>query len=122
MLAVRVGSHDGYDRFVLEFSGAVPSYTVSIQSGTRFTSGGGQGQTVTLEGVNGVMVTLQHINWTAYKGPGEFLPRFVYLREARLIQNFEGTQQWALGVAGVPAIRVFTLTTPNRLVVDVAAR
>lgn len=118
---MRVGSHDGYDRFVLEFAGGIPSYTVSIQSGTTFTESP-KGGSVTLDGKAGVLITMQHINWTAYSGPTRFDPRFLYLRQALLIQNFEGTQQWALGIAGAPAIRVFTLSAPARLVIDVTAQ
>ncbi|HEX9097828.1 MAG TPA: hypothetical protein VF990_17210 [Candidatus Dormibacteraeota bacterium] len=116
--AVRVGAHPGYDRFVMEFSGPVPSYTVTPQSDSRFTPAP-KGGTVTLEGTNGVLITVQHVNWTAYAGPTSLRPEFTYLREARLIQNFEGVQQWGLGIAGVVAVRVFTLTSPARLVVDV---
>ncbi len=119
--AVRVGAHPGYDRFVIEFSEAVPTYTVTRQSDSRFTPMP-KGGTVTLEGTNGVLITLQHINWTAYAGPNSLRPDFTDLREARLIQNFEGVQQWALGIAGVAAVRVFTLTSPARLVVDVTAQ
>ncbi len=119
--AVRVGAHPGYDRFVIEFSGAVPDYTVTPQSDSRFTLTP-KGGTVTLEGTNGVLITLQHINWTAYAGPTSLRPEFTYLREARLIQNFEGVQQWGLGIAGVAAARVFTLTSPARLVVDVTTQ
>jgi hypothetical protein len=116
--AVRVGAHPGYDRLVIEFSGPVPSYTVTPQSDSRFTPAP-KGGTVTLEGTNGVLITVQHINWTAYAGPTSLRPEFTYLREARLIQNFEGVQQWGLGIAGVAAVRVFTLASPARLVVDV---
>jgi hypothetical protein len=119
--AVRAGAHPGYDRFVIEFSGAVPSYTVMPQSDSRFTLTP-KGGTVTLEGTNGVLVSLQHINWTAYAGPTSLQPDFAYLREARLIQNYEGVQQWALGIAGVAAVRVFSLTSPARLVMDVTAQ
>jgi chitodextrinase len=119
--AVRVGSHDGYDRLVMEFSGAVPSYTVSIQSGTQFTQAP-KGDTVTFEGSNGVLVTVKQIDWTAYAGPTAFDPRYLVLQQARLVQNFEGTQQWAMGIAGTPAVRVFTLSSPARLVIDVTAR
>jgi hypothetical protein len=119
--AVRVGAHPGYDRVVIEFSGAVPSYTVTPQSDSRFTLTP-KGGTVTLEGTNGVLITVQHINWTAYAGPTSLRPEFPYLREARLIQNFEGVQQWGLGIAGIVAVRVFTLTSPARLVVDVTAQ
>jgi hypothetical protein len=119
--AVRVGAHGGYDRFVIEFSGAVPSYTVTPQPDSRFTLTP-KGGTVTLEGTNGVLITVQHINWTAYAGPTSLRPEFTYLREARLIQNFEGVQQWGLGIAGIVAVRVFTLTSPARLIVDVTTQ
>jgi len=119
--AVRVGAHLGYDRFVLEFSGQLPTYSVTPQSDSRFTLSPKDG-TVTLEGTNGVLITVQHIDWTAYTGPTSLRPEFTYLREARLIQNFEGVQQWGLGIAGIVAVRVFTLTSPARLVVDVTTQ
>lgn len=119
--AVRVGAHPGYDRFVLEFSGPVPTYTVTPQSDSQFTLTP-KGGTVTLEGTNGVLITVQHIDWTAYTGPTSLRPEFTYLREARLIQNFEGVQQWGLGIAGVVAVRISTLTSPARLVVDVTTQ
>lgn len=119
--AVRVGAHPGYDRFVIDFSGAVPSYTVTPQANSQFTLTP-KGATVTREGTNGVLITVQPINWTAYAGPMSLRPEFTYLREARLVQNFEGVQQWGLGIAGVAAVRVFTLTAPARLVVDVTAQ
>ncbi|HSO93551.1 MAG TPA: hypothetical protein VLS53_03655 [Candidatus Dormibacteraeota bacterium] len=116
--AVRVGAHPGYDRFTIEFSGAVPGYTVALQSNSRFTLDP-KGGTVTLDGTNGVLISIQHINWTAYAGPTSLRPQLTYLREARLIQNFEGVQQWGLGIAGTAAVRVFTLASPARLVVDI---
>jgi hypothetical protein len=119
--AVRVGAHPGYDRVVIEFNGAVPSYTVTPQSDSRFTLTP-KGETVTLEGTSGVLITVQHINWTAYAGPTSLRPELTYLREARLVQNFEGVQQWGLGIAGIPAVRVFTLTSPARLVVDITTQ
>lgn len=119
--AVRAGAHPGYDRFVIEFSGPVPAYTVTPQADPRFTLTP-KGGTVTLEGTNGVLITVHHINWTAYTGPTSLRPAFTYLRESQLIQNFEGVQQWGLGIAGVVAVRVFTLSSPARLVVDVTTQ
>src|SRR6202162_4138764 len=78
--AVRVGAHPGYDRFVLEFSGPVPTYTVTPQSDSQCTLTP-KGGTVTLEGTNGVLITMQHIDWTAYTGPTSLRPEFTYLRE-----------------------------------------
>ena len=121
VVAVRVGQHDGYDRLVIEFNGPIPAYSVKGRSGTSFTDSP-KGQTVTLSGTNGVLIVMHPIvNWTSYSGPFAFKPNFPILREARQIENFEGYQQWALGIQGTPCIRVTTLTSPFRLVVDVAA-
>ncbi len=121
VVAVRVGQHDGYDRLVIEFNGPIPAYSVKGRSGTSFTTSP-KGQTVTLGGTNGVLIVMHSIvNWTSYSGPLAFNPNFPILREARQIENFEGYQQWALGIQGSPCLRVITLTSPSRLVVDVAA-
>jgi hypothetical protein len=53
------------------------------------------------------------------------LPRFIPAIRISVrrcwVENFEGYQQWALGTQGTPALRVFTLGSPSRLVVDVSA-
>jgi hypothetical protein len=121
VVGVRVGQHDGYDRLVIEFNGSIPSYTVQRRSGTSFTESP-RNQAVTLSGTNGVLVVVHPIfNWTSYSGPFAFKPEYPVLREARQVENFEGYQQWALGIQGTPCLRVTTLTAPSRLVVDVAA-
>jgi hypothetical protein len=120
VVGVRIGQHDGYDRLVIEFSGAIPSYKAQLRSGTSFTESP-RGQTVTLSGTNGVLVVVHPVfNWTSYSGPVAFKPDFPILREARQIENFEGYQQWAFGIQGTPCLRVTTLASPSRLVVDVA--
>lgn len=119
--AVRVGHHSSFDRFVLEFDGTVPAFTVKRQSTPTFTLDP-KGTKVTLRGTRGVLITLKPENWTAYRGPSRLLPMFAYLREARMVQNFEGTMQWGLGILGTPCLRVTTLTGPPRLVVDVTAK
>lgn len=121
VVAVRVGSHDGYDRLVIEFSGAVPAYRVQLQAGTRFVSDP-KGEQLSLAGSNGVLVDIRPVaDWVHYAGPSAFQPGFQFLREARLIQNFEGVQQWGLGIQGSPCLRVFTMASPNRLVIDIAS-
>src|ERR1700737_3540755 len=120
VVGVRIGQHDGYDRLVIEFSGAIPSYKVQLRSGTSFTESP-RGQTVILSGTNGELVVVHPVfNWTPNSGPFAFKPGFPILREARQIENFEGYQQWALGIKGTPCLRVTTLASPPRLVVDVA--
>jgi hypothetical protein len=118
---VRVGQQAGYDRFVIEFGGGVPSYTVTRQQNATFTRSP-KGDQVTLEGSAGVLVVVHSVNnWSTYSGPTAFRPLYPYLRQALQVENFEGYQQWALGIQGSPCLRVAIFTSPNRLVVDIAA-
>jgi hypothetical protein len=41
------------------------------------------------------------------------------LAEVRLLQNFEGVVQWGLGLNHQSCKRIFTLSSPTRLVIDV---
>jgi hypothetical protein len=118
--AVRAGGHTGFDRFVLEFDGPIRSYDVAIQDTAAFTLDP-KGTPVTLEGTGGVLVTIRHQNWTAYAGPSGLRPELTFLKQARMVQNFEGTMQWGLGIQGSTCLKVSTLQSPPRLVVDVAA-
>jgi hypothetical protein len=104
----------------MEFSAPIPHYTVKTQDSTVFTLVP-KGTKVTLSGTAGVLVTVKPENWQAYKGPSGMKPGLPFLRQARMVQNFEGTMQWALGIQGSPCLKVTTLTSPPRLVVDVAA-
>ncbi len=118
---VRVGQHDGYDRFVIEFSGGVPAYTVTRQSTPTFTQSP-RGVEVTLHGTAGVLIVVHSVtNWMSYSGPTAFHSGYPFLKEALQVENFEGYQQWALGIEGTPYLRVFIERAPDRLVVDVAA-
>lgn len=118
---VRVGQQSGYDRFVIEFGGGVPSYTVTRQQNATFTRSP-KGDQVTLQGNAGVLVAIHSVNnWTSYSGPTAFNPGYPFLRQALQVENFEGYQQWALGIQGSPCLRVWLFTSPNRLVVDIAA-
>lgn len=119
--AVRVGQHDGYDRFVIEFGGGVPSYTVTRQATPSFTRSP-RGDQVMLSGTAGVLIVIHSVtNWTAYSGPTAFHSGYPFMKEAVQVENYEGYQQWALGIQGTPYLRVFTMSSPSRLVVDVAA-
>jgi len=116
---VRVGSHDGYDRFVIEFAGTIPGYSITRQS-TSFEASPSS-QPFTLEGDTGVLIRVQPVaDWTSYRSPTAFQPKFPYLRQARMAENFEAVQQWALGVDGKASLRVYELSSPSRLVVDVS--
>jgi hypothetical protein len=118
-IAARAGEQDGYDRFVLQFDSIIPSYTVQRQAKPVFMLGA-SGQTVTLSGTSGVLVTVHSATGaTTFTGPTDLVhPEFQVLKEARQTQDFEGYVSWGLGLSRSTCMRVFTLSDPARLIVD----
>lgn len=118
-IAARVGESTGYDRFVLQLDSIVPSYVVKRQAKPVFPLGA-SGQTVTLIGVAGVLVSVHSATGaSSFTGSTDFQhPEFQVLVEARQTEDFEGTYSWGLGLSHPACMRVFTLQDPARLVVD----
>ncbi len=117
--AARAAEEAGYDRFVLQFDAIVPRYEVKRQAKPVFTSGA-SGQVVTLSGTNGVLVSVfSATGGTTFTGSTDLIhPEFQVLKEAREIQDFEGIVSWGLGLSKPTCVRVFVLSDPARLVVD----
>jgi hypothetical protein len=118
-ITARVGEDQGYDRFVLQFDPIVPTYTVKRQANAVFTQGA-SGQSVTLAGKAGVLVTVHSAQGTTtFTGSTDVAtPGYKVLLEARQTQDFEGYVSWGLGLSQAACMRVFTLDAPARLVVD----
>jgi hypothetical protein len=118
-ITARAAEQDGYDRFVLQFDPIVPTYTVKRQAKPVFTQGA-SGQTVTLSGTAGVLITVHSATGaTTFTGDKDLIHAdFQVLKEAREVQDFEGYVSWGLGLSKPTCMRVFTLTDPARLVVD----
>lgn len=118
-ITARVGENPTYDRFVLQLDSVVPTYTVKRQAKPVFALGAG-GQTITLSGTSGVLVTVHSATGaTTFTGSTDLIhPEFKVLKEARQVQDFEGYVSWGLGLSQPACMRVFTLDDPARLVVD----
>jgi len=118
-ITARAAEQDGYDRFVLQFDSIVPTYSVKRQAKPTFTMGA-SGQTVTLSGTAGVLVSVHSATGaTTFTGPTDLLhPEYQVLKEARQTEDFEGYVSWGLGLSKPTCIRAFTLSDPARLVVD----
>lgn len=118
-ITARAAEQDSYDRFVLQFDGIVPTYTVKRQAKPVFQMGA-SGQTVTLSGTSGVLVSVfSATGGTTFTGDTDLIhPEFQVLKEARQIQDFEGHVQWGLGLSKPTCMRAFILNDPARLVVD----
>jgi hypothetical protein len=118
-VTARVSELTGYDRFVLQFDSAVPSYTVKRQATPVFPLGA-TSQTITLSGTSGVLVDIQSATGSnTFTGSTDFSHgEYLVLKEARQTQDFEGHLSWGLGLGKPACMRTFTLTDPDRLVVD----
>ncbi len=121
LVDVRVGDHDGFDRVVLELSGvATPGWGVAW--GDEAVAEG-SGDVVPLEGDHVLTISA---SGTAMPGPGSFevparLGPAGAVAEVQVHGWFEGYTQVFAGVDGDERpFRVFTLTDPPRLVVDIA--
>ena len=118
VIAVRTGEQAGFDRFVIQFDSQIPAYTIKRQSKATFTQGA-SGQPITLVGSAGVLITLKSTSQETYSGPTDIThPEYAILKEARVVEAFEGTVQWGIGLASPVCMRVFTLSDPVRLVID----
>ena len=121
---VRVGTADGYDRFVIEFDGPVPQYTITPQDSSSF-MGDASGQTLQLGGSRGLKVVVHNSSARSlsgtqtYSGSNDFKPGYQALKEARNVGDFERTYSWGLGVDGSGCFHAFTLTGADRLVIDI---
>ena len=120
LVDVRLGDHDGFDRVVLELSGtATPGWGVSWEDEAV---ADGSGDVVPLEGDRVLTISA---SGTAMPEPGSFevparLGPAGALAEVQVNGWFEGYTQVFAGIKGDPRpFRVFTLTHPPRLVVDV---
>jgi len=117
---VRTGTHSGYDRITIEFNNTDPKQVdLTTQGDAKFTQGA-SGQTMTLAGSAGILVTMKGADeHTAYSGPIDFKTGYPVLVEAKQVQDFEGTVQWGLGLSKSACYRAFFLTSPYRLVIDI---
>ena len=121
---VRLGDHDGYDRIVLEFAGTgTPGWAVGYVDRAVLD---GSGERVTLDGdaimdVYASGTTYPGSDADHYGGPTRLEPDGGgAVDEVYVGGTFEGYTQVLAGITGGPAaFRVFALTDPSRLVVDV---
>jgi hypothetical protein len=126
LVAIRTGSHDGYDRVVLEFRNDLPSWRVGYVDQVTSESGA----TVPLEGEAWLFVQVDpawaHDQNTppyeaTYTGPRLLTPDYPMLRQVRWVDEFEGHLTFGLGLARRAGFRVLELREPSRLAIDVAS-
>ncbi len=124
LTAVNTGQHTGYDRVVFQFSGKVPGYTV-VRVKTVYSDP--KGDQVALAGQSYLRVVFhpasavcQQPLHETYTGPAVLTPYYPQLLTVAAAGDFEGVLSFGLGLAAQGGYHVFTLTNPDRLVIDVS--
>jgi hypothetical protein len=119
---VRVGRHDSYDRVVFQLRGALPGWDVRYvsrvtadPSGLPVTVAGAAVLRVVLTGVNG-HDTAGRVTATGTTQT----PRLPALTAVKQAGDFEAVMTFAIGTSDRLDFRVFGLTNPTRVVLDVA--
>lgn len=119
---VRVGTHPGYDRIVFDVADPMfwPNVTV-VPAEPPFTMDA-SGKAVEVSGRTYLRITLDHAagsNLT--EATYDQRPGYPILTELRNTGDYEGVQTWIAGLTGPACVRVSTLSSPNRVVVDLLA-
>jgi hypothetical protein len=124
LTAVRTGEHSRYDRVVFQFSGTLPGYTIqrvqavySDPKGTPVPLAGQSYLRVVLHGTSAVCPQPLH---QTYTGPTVLTPYYPELLTVSAAGDFEGVLSFGIGLAAPGGYHAFTLTSPERLVIDVS--
>jgi hypothetical protein len=120
---VRVGTHDDYDRVVFEFDSGIPEFTVD-QAEPPFTEDG-SGFPIDVEGESFMVLVMRggtkqtDTGESSYDGPTDFDPGLDRLVDLVEGGDFEAQSTWYFGLTADACTRVFTLSEPDRLVIDI---
>lgn len=124
LTAVRVGEYAGYDRMVFQFSGGLPAVTAdrvpavyTDPKGTPVALAGQSYLHVVFRGASGICPQSMQRTWT---GPSVLTPYYPQLLVVSAAGDFEGYLSFGIGLAAQGSYHVFTLTGPDRVVIDVS--
>ena len=126
---VRVARHEGFDRVVFEFDGAVPGYDVEYVQPPITEDG--SGDEVAVDGAAFLSVTMRPASGfdlstgegeQTYEGPTRIAGAdsgASVIQEVVRTGDFEAVLAWVIGVSDRVDFRVDELNGPSRLVIDV---
>jgi hypothetical protein len=120
---IAVAAHESYDRIVFEFQAGLPEYT--IERAVPPLIADASGLPIAVKGASFLRIVLHGGTVTlpdggvSYDGPKDFSPTAPSLIELKSGGDFEAVATWYAGLSAERCIRVFTLTAPSRLVIDV---
>jgi hypothetical protein len=121
LFGAATGCHATFDRFVIRARFAKPEYDVRY---VRSIVSDGSGNPVSLLGTKRIRVVIRNARAHTQSG-GNLLPHTITplcsnLRQVKLAGDFEGVVTFGLGLRRKTGFRVFRLTGPTRVVIDVA--
>jgi len=120
---VRIGSHDGYDRVVFEFTDGTPE--IALERATPPFVQDGSGFPLDVEGESFLRLIMRggtkqmEDGTSSYDGPRDFDPGFPALVDLVEGGDFEAQSTWYLGLASEACARVSLLEDEPRLVIDI---
>ena len=121
VFGVATGCHATFDRFVIRARFATPGYAVRY---VRRIVADGSGEPVPLRGTKRIRVIVRNARGHTQGGtnllPAVRTPLCPNLRQVKTAGDFEGVVTFGLGLRRKTGFRVFRLTAPTRIVIDVA--
>lgn len=126
---IRWADRGTYDRVVLDFSGSFGGYTVQYvpeltedPTGDPVPLAGGAVLAVVVQGAtrNNAFQTSDTTPLSTYGGPDKVVPGLASVKEVADAGDFEAVLTFGIGVDHTAGFKVFKLTGPDRLVIDVA--
>ena len=121
LFAAAAGCHATFDRFVVRGRLATPGYDVRY---VRKIVADGSGQTISLLGTKRIRVVIRpargHTSGGTNLLPSTLTPKCSNLRQVKKAGDFEGVVSYGLGLSRKTGFRVFRLSGPTRVVIDVA--
>jgi len=116
MTGVTAEADSGYDRLIVQFDNAVPSYQVSPNAtATHFTGGG---QSVTVAGTFGVLLQLSNVSTPPALLQNDVGLQSGTLQEANLFSASQSNAAIGIGLSRAQCPRITTMVSPPRLIID----
>jgi hypothetical protein len=120
---VRVGTHDGFDRVVIEFNAGTPEFILERDEAPFEKEPGGIPADVQGESVLHLVLrngtAMMESGEISYDGPFDLDPDFPLLVDVVHGGDFEAQTAWFIGLSGEACVRAMVLTDPARIVIDV---
>ncbi len=123
IMDVRVGTHDGYDRVVIEFTDGTPE--IALERATPPFAQDGSGEPMDVEGESFLRLIMRggtkqmDDGSSSYDGSRDFDPGFPALVHLVEGGDFEAQSTWYLGLSAESCVRVSLLEDAPRLVIDI---